>query len=210
MLKVKSSEILIRKRDLEIILQSIPAHLNPKIKLEQYTIPANLAADILFHACYTYGDIHGRSVIDLGTGTGRLALGAMILGAQSVVGIDIDLESLQTARLNSRKLELEVDWLLSDTASLHGLFDTVLMNPPFGTKRPHSDVKFLRAALNMGNVIYSIHKSSTISFLSRWLKDQNANFETIIETRMPIGHQFTFHTKKRYFVKVHVIRIHRH
>ena len=57
MLKVKSSEILIRKRDLEIILQGIPAHLNPKVKLEQYTIPANLAADILFHACYTYGDI---------------------------------------------------------------------------------------------------------------------------------------------------------
>jgi len=210
MLKVKSSEILIRKRDLEIILQSIPAHLNPKIKLEQYTIPADLAADILFHACYTYGDIHGRSVIDLGTGTGRLALGATILGAQSVVGIDIDLESLQTARFNSKKLELEADWLLSDTASLHGLFDTVLMNPPFGTKRPHSDIKFLRAALNMGKVIYSIHKSSTISFLSRWLKDQNVHSETIIETRMPIGHQFTFHTKKRYFVKVHVIRIHRH
>ena len=207
---MKSSEILIRKRDLEIILQSIPAHQNPKIKLEQYTIPADLAADILFRACHTYGDIHGKSVIDLGTGTGRLALGAMMLGAQSVVGIDIDLDSLQTARFNSKRLELEADWLLSDIASLHGLFDTVLMNPPFGTKRVHSDIKFLRAALNIGSVIYSIHKSTTISFLSRWLQDQNAKSETIIETRMPIRHQFTFHTKKQYFVKVHVIRIHRH
>lgn len=204
---MKPSGILIRKRDLEIILQSIPQHSKPKIELEQYTIPADLAADILFRASYTYGDIQGKSVIDLGTGTGRLALGAMMLGAQSVVGIDIDLECLRSARFNSKRLELGVDWLLSDIASLHGLFETVLMNPPFGTKRLHSDIKFLRTALNIGKIIYSIHKSSTISFLTRWLKDQNANSETIVETRMAIGHQFGFHTRKRYFVKVHVIRI---
>ena len=206
-MKVKSSEILIRKRDLEIILQGIPAHPTPKVELEQYTVPADLAAHILFQACYTFRDIQGRSIVDLGTGTGRLALGAMMLGAQSLVGIDIDLESLQSARFSSKKLGLKTDWVLGDIASLHGLFETVLMNPPFGTKRLHSDVEFLRVALNIGRVIYSIHKSSTISFLSRWLRDQNANCEAIMETRMPIEHQFAFHTRKRYCVKVHVIRI---
>jgi putative methylase len=178
--------------------------------LEQYTIPADLAADILFHACYTYGDILGKSVIDLGSGTGRLALGAKMLGAQSVLGIDIDLECVQNAHANSKRLGLQVDWLLTDIANVHGRFDTVLMNPPFGTKRLHSDVKFLRAALSIGKVIYSIHKSNTLPFLSRWLKDQEANFEKLIETRMSIEHQFPFHARKRYLVAVQVIRIHRH
>jgi putative methylase len=197
-----------RKRDLEIALQGIPAHPHPKAMLEQYTIPAELAADILFSACYAYGDIHRKSVIDLGSGTGRLALGAMMLGAQSVVGIDIDNESLRSAQANGKTLGLEVDWILGDIVSLHGTFETVLMNPPFGTKRPHSDIRFLRVALKISKVIYSIHKSSTMLFISRWLKDQKTNFETIMETSMPIKHQFRFHTKKTHFVRVHIIRIH--
>lgn len=212
MMKVQSSSrrIPVRKRDLEISLQGIPTNSNPKVILEQYSIPADLAADILFHACYTYRDIQERSVIDLGTGTGRLALGAMMLGAQSVVGVDVDLESLQIAQASSKRLGINVDWLLSDIASsLHGMFDTVLMNPPFGTKRRHMDLAFLRAALTIGRNIYTIHKSSTISFISRWLKEHNIDFEMLMETSIPIEHRFVFHTRKRYFVKVHVIRIHR-
>lgn len=203
------SEILIRKRDLEIILQSIPAHPTPKIELEQYTIPANLAADILYHACYRYGDIQDRSVIELGSGTGRLALGAMLLGAESVLGIDVDIESVQLAQLNSRKLKLRTDWLLSDIGCVHGHFDTVLMNPPFGTKQQHNDIRFLTVALNLGKVIYTIHKSATTSYLETWLQERNATSEKLMETSMPIEHQFTFHRKRRYYVKVQVFRIDR-
>jgi putative methylase len=206
---VVSTEIPLRKRDLEIALQSVVPHPNPKVLLEQYTIPSDLAAHILFYACYTYGDIRGKSVIDLGTGSGRLALGAVMLGAKSVVGVDIDPESLQSALANSRRLGLEVDWVISDITSLQGRFDTVLMNPPFGTKNRHNDVRFLRVALDLGKIIYSIHKSTTMSFISRWLKEKNARSESIIKTEMPIGHQFVFHRKKRYFVEVEAIRIRR-
>jgi len=201
------TEIPVRKRDLEMTLQGIDPHPNPKALLEQYTIPAKLAAQILFHACYTYGDISGKSVIDLGTGTGRLALGAVMLGAKSVVGVDIDLDSLQTAAETSRRLNLEVSWVNSDITSLQGKFDTVLMNPPFGTKIRHNDLKFLHAALNLGRRIYSIHKSTTTPFISRWLKEKKAEPESIIKTEIPIAHQFTFHRRKRYFVEVEVIRI---
>lgn len=202
-----SNEIPVRKRDLEIALQGILPHPNPKVFLEQYTIPADLAAHILFHACYTYGDIKEKSVIDLGAGTGRLALGAMMLGAKSVVGVDIDPESLQCALETSRRLGLEVGWVLSDISSLQGKFDTVLMNPPFGTKSRHNDIRFLRVALDVGKKIYSIHKSTTLSFISRWLEEKKAKAESIIKTEMPIGHQFAFHKKKRYFVEVDVLRI---
>lgn len=43
------------------------------------------------------------------------------------------------------------------------VFDTVVMNPPFGTKHNAGmDMKFLLAGINIANTaVYSLHKSST-------------------------------------------------
>ncbi len=49
-------------------------------------------------------------------------------------------------------------------AARHGPFDTVIMNPPFGTRRAGADAAFVRAALALtgpDGVVYSLHKSST-------------------------------------------------
>jgi putative methylase len=204
---VDSPRISVRKRDLEIVLQGIAPYANPKVDLEQYTTPADIAADLLFRACYTYGDINGKTIIDLGTGTGRLAIGAAILEAKSVVGIDVDSESLYAASANSRRMRLDVNWVVGDIESIRNLFDTVVMNPPFGTKQEHADIRFLRVALDIGKVIYSIHKSTTQSFISQWLKDHDVEFEIVMATKMTIGHQFDFHRKQRYFVAVNILRI---
>ena len=106
--------IQIRKRDLAIKLQKISPHPKPKVALEQYTIPADLAAEILFTACYVYNDIEGKRVIDLGTGTGRLALGAALLNAEYVVGVDIDPLSLAVAAKSSELFGVQVDWVLAN------------------------------------------------------------------------------------------------
>jgi hypothetical protein len=60
----------------------------------------------------------------------------------------------------------QVDLVLCDVASLGGqrrlAADTVIMNPPFGTKRRGADTEFLRAAARIARgAIYSLHKSST-------------------------------------------------
>ena len=50
------------------------------------------------------------------------------------------------------------------------LFDTVIMNPPFGTKKETTghDVRFLeRAVLMARTAVYSLHKSSTRRFLAK-------------------------------------------
>ena len=204
---MSARKIPIRKRELEIVLQTIAPHRNPKVNLEQYTTPANIAADLLFRACYTYGDITGKTVLDLGTGTGRLAIGAAVLGAGQVVGVDLDSESVRVAISNCRRMRLKVDWVVGDVDVIRGPSDTVIMNPPFGTKREHADVKFLRTALEVSKVTYSIHKSTTRSFISRWLEDAHAEFEVVMTTKMLIPHQYDFHHKRKHVVVVDALRI---
>jgi putative methylase len=189
------------------MLQQVKPHPAPKVVLEQYSVPADLAAEILFAASYVHDDIQGKSVADLGTGTGRLALGAAILGARHVVGIDVDEASIAIAFQTSKSSGLQIDWILGDIESLRGHVDTVLMNPPFGTKKPHADIEFLKVALNIGKVVYSIHKSSTRNFLVRWLEEHDHKLDRIISTRIEIPHQFHFHRKKTGHVDVDVFRI---
>ncbi len=68
------------------------------------------------------------SVLDIGTGTGILALAAASLGATPVVGIDIDPAAVEVARRNAASNRLDVT--VSETAldQLTGEFDLVLVN----------------------------------------------------------------------------------
>ncbi len=207
--RLTSGAITIRKHDLTIRLQSIDSHPTPKLRLEQYTVPADLAAEILFRACYEFGDIQGKSVVDLGAGTGRLAVGASMLGAAYTVGVEVDSKSLKSAAGTSKRLGLEVDWLLADIKTLRGTMDTVVMNPPFGTKRPHADTEFLQVALRIGKVIYSIHKSATRRYVTSWLSERASRTHRIITTKMEIPHQFSFHTKRKSNVDIDVFRTQR-
>ncbi len=175
--------------------------------LEQYAIPADLAAEILFRACYEFGDIEGKSVLDLGTGAGRLALGASMLGAEYVVGVDLDWLALKVAAGNCRRMRLKADWVLADLEALQGPIDTVVMNPPFGTKRPHADIQFLQTAIRIGKVVYSIHKAATRSHLGRWFSEHDRHAEIIMRAEMEIPHQFSFHRKRKHHVDVDVFRI---
>ncbi len=68
------------------------------------------------------------SVLDIGTGTGILALAAAALGAAPVVGIDIDPAAVEVARRNAASNQLDVT--MSETAldQLTGEFDLVVVN----------------------------------------------------------------------------------
>src|SRR3989344_9409022 len=125
------------KKQLEIILSQLQSAKNPKPTLEQYNIPGDLAADIL-HFAHLNGDIEGKVVFDFGCGTGRLAIGALLLGAKEVVGIDNDYKVLETAEENlhpiiSRKLAVKgsIKFIQSDIRNFSGKCDTVIQNPPF-------------------------------------------------------------------------------
>ena len=199
---------ILRKRDLVRALERVRPHPHPKVFLEQYTIPAELAADILFTAAYTYDDIRGRDVVDLGCGTGRLGIGALLLGADRVIGVDIDGEAVAVARANGESLGVSgAEWVLGDVNVLRGCFHTTVMNPPFGTRVRHGDRRFLEKALEISEVIYSIHKSSTRDYLLRFLKAHGARVDALFQARIAIPWMFEFHRRKRRWVEVDVYRI---
>ncbi len=212
---------LIRKLELELFLSQMASQPSPKVDLEQYTVSETIAAKMLYIAAYTNGDIIGKTVLDLGCGTGRLALGASYLGAQHVVGIDIDKTAIVTAYENSVKAgsNVKVQWVLGDIATMTGSFDTVLQNPPFGVQKRAADRKFLAKALEVGNVVYSLHNHPCMDkqliqrlkvnhpgllqvepspFIERFVECRHGVVKAVYAMLMTIPNMFDFHNKSKY------------
>lgn len=176
-------------KQLESCLQDLDDFDSPRVELEQYATPPHIAALMLNTIDLTYNDLKDRFVADLGCGTGRLSVGSLLSGAALVFGFDIDGDALKMGLQNvgntfgpgEEHIELSAyqscanfNFLQVDVAaesyndfwsSLEGKFDTVIMNPPFGTKQnPGLDMIFLKRAIKLTNdVVYSLHKTSTRS-----------------------------------------------
>jgi len=199
-------ERTVSKRQLEIQLGKLRILQSPQLRLEQYPVSAKVAAELLDMAGFEHHDFQGET-IDLGTGTGRLAIGAAMMGSKRVVGVDIDERSIALARENAMAAGVQVDWFVSDIKEVAGRYDTVIMNPPYGTRSPHLDVMFLERAFKLAPVSYSIHKSSTREFLTRAIGKRDRKVDAVRSMSLDIPHLFPFHNKKWENVEVDLYRI---
>lgn len=75
----------------------------------------------------------GRRVLDVGTGSGAVALAAARAGAASVTAVDLSARAVGTARFNARMAGLSIDVRRGDLfAPVAGLrFGLVVSNPPY-------------------------------------------------------------------------------
>jgi ribosomal protein L11 methyltransferase len=73
-------------------------------------------------------DLRGASVLDVGTGSGILALAAHAAGAARVVGVDVDPVAVRTACENVARSGARIDIAQGSAADAHGSFDVVLAN----------------------------------------------------------------------------------
>ncbi|OLD79157.1 hypothetical protein AUF62_00295 [archaeon 13_1_20CM_52_20] len=199
-------ERTVSKRQLEIQLGKLKILLSPQLRLEQYPVSAKVAAELLHMAGFEHHDLQGKT-IDLGTGTGRLAIGAATMGSKQVTGVDIDERSITLARENAIAAGVRVEWVVSDIKEVVGAYDTVIMNPPYGTRSSHADVQFLERAFELAPVSYSIHKSSTREFLRRVIERKNRRTDAVRSMSLDIPHLFPFHQKKWEKVDVDLYRI---
>jgi predicted RNA methylase len=194
------------KRQLEIQLGRLKVLQTPQLGLEQYPVSPGVAAELLYMAGFEHRDLRG-AIIDLGTGTGRLAIGAALMGSARVVGADIDENSIALARENGLAAGVKVEWVTSDIHEVTGRYDGVIMNPPYGTRSPHLDLRFLERAFKLAPISYSIHKSSTRDFLKRAIARRGRRVDEVRSMSLDIPHIFSFHQKKSEKVEVDLYRI---
>jgi putative methylase len=219
--KITKAYRLVRKLDLEKAISKIKPHPTPKAYLEQYTIPSETAAEILYTAAYTYNDIIDKTIVDLGCGTGRLAIGSVLIGARETFGVDIDRVAINAAHKNAEEMNVKekTHWVLADVDAIKGSFNTVLQNPPFGVQRRGADRRFLEKSLALGNRIYSLHKSGkpnqdfikklrgrgtrfipvpSSPFLKRFIEKHGGRIKAVYAMLMTVPHMFKFHRKRKY------------
>jgi len=199
-------KVTLSKRQLELQLGKLSILEKPRLRLEQYPVSPEVASELLYMACFENEDLN-RQIVDLGTGTGRLAIGAALMGAESIVGVDLDKESVGLAVRNAKGADVNVDWVVGNLDSIRGKFDTVVMNPPYGTRSPHQDIHFLTRAFQLAHVTYSIHKSSTRKFLVQFVRKSGRQVAQVRSMAMPIPHLFDFHKKRWESIQVDLYRI---
>ena len=174
------------------LLQNSPDFKNPKPELEQYSTPVDITLEIIKHA-NSLGHLSGK-VVDLGCGTGRLAIGAAILGAD-ITGYEIDEEALKQAKNYSKKHALNITWSNKAIENIEEKYDTVLMNPPFGSQRPGADRIFLEKALEISDNIWSIHMAETKKFVEEFVELNSGKIVSAYEFNFPLKRTMPFHTK---------------
>ncbi len=188
-------------RQLGIELSSLRELAEPDASLEQWETPGRIAAEVLFEV-KRRGDL--TSVVDLGCGTGRFAIGAAFLGAESVVGIDIDPRAVEIARENAERAGVEVEFRQGDVFSLDESFHTAIQNPPFGTVNEKEDTRFLKKALSVAEVVYTLHPHPSASFINRLA---GGGSELLATYRFPLKARQPFHRKRKSSVACDLWRV---
>ena len=207
-----------RLRDLEAALQRVKPFDKKlqKIDLEQFPTSWHIASRLI--QCATEnGDIEEKFVVDLGTGTSMLGIGCALMGAQAVLGLDADIDALNIARENIEESDVEelMDLVLCDVCSMplnlnsceKSRVDTVVMNPPFGTRNKGIDIVFLEKAMQLRpKAIYSLHKTSTRKFLLKKAAEWGLQVEVMAELKFDIPKMYKHHKQKSLDVEVDFIR----
>ena len=99
-------------------------------------------------------DLNGKSVIDMGTGTGILAILSKMLGSAQTTGIDIDEFAIENAKENGVLNKVDIYWKIGDDRTLQELesADFFLANINLNVITAHLD-KYIEK-LNPGGRIF--------------------------------------------------------
>jgi len=189
------------KKELAVVLSKLKAFDEPAMKLEQYTTDSEVAADALWLA-FMQGDVEGKVIADLGSGTGILGLGALALGAKKAFLVDIDTKAMELAMENKEFLEeklerkLEAVFSAGDISMFDEKVDVVIMNPPFGTKNQNIDTVFLLKAMDLARIIYTFHKASTKDYIDRMISESRFKTAHYQEYDFPLKQTMPQHRKR--------------
>ena len=195
------------KKEISILLSKLKVFDDPSMRLEQYPTDPEIAGEALWFA-FMQGDIKGKVIADLGSGTGILGLGALVLGAKKAFLVDIDTKAMELAMKNKGFLEQETGkefeavFSAGDINVFDEKADVVIMNPPFGTKNEKADTMFLLKALGVADVVYSFHKASTKDYIDKLINENSRSITHYQEYDFPLKQSMPQHKKRIERIKV--------
>lgn len=116
-------DVLIPRPETEELIESSLA-LIPHVESSLALIP---------HVAPSLSLIPHARVVDIGTGSGAIAITLALEWNQRVVATDISLAALRVAQANARRLGAHVDFVCADLAAplQSGAYDVVVSNPPY-------------------------------------------------------------------------------
>lgn len=194
------------RKQLEIELDKTKDFRSPDWNAEQYSTPVDIAANLLWHL--DLGDyIKDKKVLDLGSGPGRLGLGAALLGAKDVTLVDFDGAALHTAAENAETLGIPTDRYETVLNSAEAFeprhtYDTTIMNPPFGTQKRGADTGFLAKATSCSDIVLSLHKAATQNYVMRWIVDHDGVLLDQHRIQFPLQNTMHHHDRDTEYVEV--------
>jgi putative methylase len=195
------------KKALEVVLSKLSSFERGKVSAEQYSTPSSIAAEVVWKGALN-GDIKGKVIADLGCGTGILGIGCLLLGCSKVFFVDNDDYAISKCKENMAKLESEGyelgegEYVLSDVKDFDKMIDTVVMNPPFGTKKRGADREFLVKAFSISKVTYSFHKTSTNEYIMQLAKRNGFNILERFDFQFMLRNTMKSHVKKKVYIDV--------
>ncbi|GAA6035378.1 hypothetical protein JCM8097_008844 [Rhodosporidiobolus ruineniae] len=217
-------------KELEAELQPLQGFAEPKREYEQYVTSAHLASRMIFTAATQFDDLDDKDVLDLGCGCAILSIASVMMGANSVVSVDLDPDALEIARANVESVEMDehISFVHAEIApagsppSVEGVpvfdpkamvdhpIDTVVMNPPFGSWKKGIDMVFLELACSIAQTaVYSLNKTSTREFIERKAKQFGFEGTVIAQMRYDLPKTMAFHKQKSVDIEVDMWRFER-
>jgi len=200
-------------KELECHLQEVDEFEEPKILLEQYPTRPHIAACMIHTMASTFGDVEDRSILDLGCGSGVLTIGCVMLGAGTVLGLDLDPDALDTCQQNLEAFDIDnVDLVNGNVTDadqiLRQKFEVVVMNPPFGTKHNKGlDLLFLEKGIKLATrAVYSLHKTSTREHVLKKGEAWGTKPQVVAELRYDLPATYKHHKKASVDIEVDFIR----
>ena len=203
------------KKNLELQLSKISDFENPDVRYEQYMTSAEVASTLV-HMADMNGDIEGKIVVDLGAGTGMLAIGSALRNAKLVIGVERDENALSIAKKNARLIapDTELSWVLADVECIPieiggDMQNTGVMNPPFGAQRSnkHADRIFLEKMSEIASVSYSMHNQSSVEFIETFVEAKGGFISHSYSSVMILKKSQEFHSQSKKELQMEVHRI---
>jgi len=190
-----------RLRSLAIELSKLDRISVQRLDLEQYQTEGELAARWLFDIRAFNDILDGCRVIDLGSGNGILGIGAVLLGAESAILVEVDEESCKVCSRNVESLGLSerVKVVNSQIGEIGGNIydgDLVISNPPWGKQSSAADRPFLETILSIGSIAHLMH-SAEATHIQTFFNEFGWSSEKYGECDFALPATYEHHASKR-------------